>query len=90
LTILLREFRVRQTVTTSKNAYCPPGKIIGIDVDRDLTDEVLEASYKRIEKLYKKHGGDDAAAKGKGIVADLNKSLRQRYSPPRNGRKTER
>lgn len=73
-----------------KNAYCPPGKIIGIDVERDLTEAVLGASYKRILKLYEKFGGDDSAAKGKDFIAVLNKSLTQRYSPPRKGRRAKR
>src|SRR6185436_10926429 len=67
----------------AKNAYCPPGVIIAIDVERDLTVLALNKSRKRIMSLYKKHGEDDTAAKAKFIVKDLVDALKRDVSPPK-------
>jgi hypothetical protein len=73
-----------------KNAYCPPDEVRGVDVERDFTDSLMGASFKRIHRLYKRHGGDDAAAKGKEIIASLTKFLLREYSPPRRKRKVKK
>ncbi len=65
-----------------KNAHTPPQMIVRIDVDRDLTDTFLRDSYKRVRRLYRDHGRDDAAAKGpKAMVKGLLTSLKMRHSP---------
>jgi hypothetical protein len=69
------------------NAYCPPNEICAIDIDRDFTEVRLKESYKRMKALYVRYGGDDDAAKGKGMVAALLKSLQKRYSSPKKKRK---
>lgn len=70
------------TAEIIKNAHMPPKPIIEIDVDRDFTDALLKASYQRVRRLYRSHGGDDDAAKGpKAMVKGLLTSLQVRHSP---------
>ena len=60
--------------------------IMKLDVKNDLPDALINNSYKRVMRLYKKHGEDDDAARGKELVADLQKALVAKYSPPKAGR----
>jgi hypothetical protein len=76
------------TVEAIKNAHTPPNLIIGIDVDRDLTDTLLRDSYTRVRRLYRAHGADDDAAKGpKAMVKGLLTSLKARHSPSNKSKK---
>ena len=41
-----------------KNAYCPPARIAAMDVDA-ITDDSLLLRFKRVRRLYRRHGGND-------------------------------
>lgn len=69
-------------VAANGNAYFPPHELIRLDVDRQLTDGLLDDSYKRVHRLYQFSGGDDDAAKSQKLSGALSRSLINTYSPP--------
>jgi AIPR protein len=78
------------TAQVTASAYCPIGSILVINVERDFTDKLMKESYQRIHRLYKAHGGNDEAAKGKAMIGKLTSDLIMRHSPPRKRKTTKR
>jgi hypothetical protein len=68
------------------NAYCPPNMIASANVDRDITKDLLDSSYKRIRKIYEGRGGNDDAAKNKGMTEDLTELLKNELSASKKQR----
>ncbi|HEU4839282.1 MAG TPA: hypothetical protein VFS88_07725 [Micavibrio sp.] len=59
-----------------------PEDIAKIDLAK-LTDAVIADSLARVSKLYSNRGGDDGAAKGTDLIADLKGEITSRLNKPK-------
>lgn len=69
-----------------RNAHCPPDKLIGLNVESDLTDDLIERQVRRVRRIYRQLGANDEAAKNKAMTAELLRLSINQYSPPHRGR----
>jgi hypothetical protein len=65
-----------------RNAYCPPMSIAAMDADA-ITEDSLMLRFKRVRRLYRRHGGNDDAGRSPKLSAALNKLLVTEFSPPK-------
>jgi hypothetical protein len=63
------------------SAYCFPRELAK-SAKKKISDEELMSGLKLIRRIYKKCGEDDDAAKGNKMIADLDKILIRKFSPP--------
>jgi hypothetical protein len=75
------------TVRVIKNAHCPPMLVAEMDVERDLTPELLKVSYKRVRRFYLANGGNDDTARGNKMRKNLVASLKAEFSPSNKSKK---
>ena len=66
------------------NAYCPPNEIAKLDVDAQVTTQLLADCYERVNRIYTRRGGDDDVAKSPKMSEALSRSLVNSYSPPKD------
>jgi hypothetical protein len=71
-----------------KNAYCPPAEIAKIKVDL-IAEDTLLRQFRRVRRLYKRHGGNDDAGRSPLLSAALNKLLIKDLSPPSKQRRSK-
>ena len=57
-----------------RNAYCPPASIAAMSVYA-ITEDSLMLRFKRVRRLYRRHGGNDDAGRSPELSAALNKLL---------------
>jgi hypothetical protein len=63
------------------SAYFATGLLLRA-MNRAISDDELKAALKVVRRVYRKNGGDDDAAKGKDMSADLDEILKKKFSPP--------
>jgi hypothetical protein len=67
----------------TKNFYCPVADLISPRVLLSaITDRKMSKYLREVKAIYEKNGNDDDAAKGKGMLQDLDNFLQAKYSPP--------
>jgi hypothetical protein len=71
----------------AKSAYCPPSEVAKLDVDL-ISDDSMTEPFKRVRRLYRRHGGNDDAGRSPLLSAALNKMLIKEFSPPKKRTKS--
>jgi len=66
----------------TKDAYCPPAKVLKIDVSALTDDFIKNSGFARVKRIYRSWGGNDEAGKNPKMGDALNKWLIKQYSPP--------
>jgi hypothetical protein len=66
----------------TKSADCPPSEVAKMDVDLISDDSIMEP-FKRVRRLYRRHGGNDDAGRSPFLSAALNKMLIKEFSTPK-------
>ncbi len=61
-----------------KNAYCPPAEIAKIKAD-EISDQSLETYFRKVLRIYRRNGGNDAAGKSQKMSSDLKKHLQKTF-----------
>ncbi len=69
------------TCVTLKIAKPKPRDIADLNVE-SITEAIIDECFKEVRAVYNHHGGDDRAAKGPRLVANLKKKLEQRFIQP--------
>jgi hypothetical protein len=78
----IRFYLVRYAASAlTNNAHCPPGEIKTANVAL-LTDDTLKQYLGVVEPIYRKHGNNDDAAKGKHFIAELDSMLLAQFPAP--------
>lgn len=71
-----------------KCAYCAPAAIANMKID-GITEDSLLHRFKRIRRLYRRHGGNDDAGRSPAMSAALTRLLVKEFSPPNQRRKSK-
>jgi hypothetical protein len=67
----------------TESFYCPVGELVAPKVPLSaITDAEMKKYLRKLKAIYKNNGEDDDAAKGKGMLEELDKFLLAKYSPP--------
>jgi len=71
-----------------RNAHCPPSEIAKIDLDK-ISDDLILPFFKRVKSLYRRHGGNDEAAKSPKLGRAFDRIMINTFSPPHSRRKAQ-
>jgi len=67
------------------SAYCTPKRLVDAK-GKSITDAELAEGLRAVKRIYRNNGGDDDAAKGTKMAADLEKLLLKKFPPPKKVR----
>ena len=72
--------------TMTKNAHCPPGELLKVDLSL-LTDDFMRTQcLQMVKRIYKRNGGNDEAGKNPKTGEELQRKLVKMYSPTKQSK----